>query len=119
MPRNPWYRAIMRELRAGRMTAAEAARLAGVSKVRVRQWCAAAGFDPVKTRADRLAVFYARELLRMNKRERARIAGPLLGKARKPKRARIADKHQARAETDAKVIDFLSAGGKITRGNPV
>jgi hypothetical protein len=110
----------MRELRAGRMTVSEAARLGGVSRQRIDQWCMAAGFDPAAARKHYLTTFYARELLRMGKRDRtkASMAPNMKAKARHPKPRKSPDKAKQRAELEANVIDFAKAGGEIKRIPP-
>jgi hypothetical protein len=124
---NPWRKAVLREIKAGRMSVMTAARVAGVSRIRVRQWCADAKIDPRSAFEHRLAQWYARELLKMKRRdfERLRKAGkatedryelppfmrPLLKRKARPK----VDKQAARTEADSAVIDFMKAGGKVKR----
>lgn len=112
---NPWYRPLIRELQAGRMSTSEAAQIAGVSRQRIEQWCHAAAIDATRARKHHLAVFYAREFLRMGKQYRTAIAPSLKAKVPRRKPRKRIDKTVARAELDGKVIDFAKAGGKIKR----
>lgn len=116
-PKNPWYKPLIRELHAGRMMAAEAARMAGVSKVRIGQWCHAAGFNPIEARERYLTIFYARELLLITKRERVKgkVAPNMKAKVPRRKPRKSVDKTAARAVIDSKVIDFAQRGGEIKR----
>lgn len=117
---NPWRKLLVRELRAGRMKSADAARIAGVSRERIRQWCAEEGFDARAQRAQALAQLYATELLKMARHGRVvedkRPLAPFMAKLVKRKPRRIKPSKEAlRDDTDSKVIDFLLRGGKIKK----
>lgn len=90
------YHAIMAMLRAGQCgTLAEAAELAGVSRERVRQWCAAAGLDWRAVRAARVERWWAAALTKRKRRRRS--------------------KAEIRAATEPKIEAYLKRGGKIRR----
>jgi hypothetical protein len=114
---NPWYEIVMPQLRAGLMTAVEAAHLADVSRQRIAQWCHAAGFDPLQARLQWWIGVYARGILHINRKAKvkttAKMATAMLAKTRAKKPRQTADKQVTSAELAGDIINFEKAGGKI------
>jgi hypothetical protein len=104
-------------LRGGWITVSEASMMAGVHPSRIWHWCTAAGFDPTATRERRVAIYYARQLLELELRDRVRgkqLAPNMLAKTRSRGKWQMS-KVAMRAMANEKVIDFAAAGGKIRR----
>jgi hypothetical protein len=89
--------------------------MGAVSTNRIWQWCTAAGFDPTAARERRVAIYYARQLLELELRDRVRgkqLAPNMLAKTRSRGKRRMS-KAALRTLANDKIIDFAAAGGKI------
>jgi hypothetical protein len=104
-------------LRGGWITVREAAMMGAVSTNRIWQWCTADGFDPTAARERRVSIYYARQLLELELRDRVRskqLAPNMLAKTRSHGKRQMS-KAALRALAHDKIIDFEQAGGKIRR----
>ena len=123
---NQWQKPVIRWLRGGLITLAEAARIAGVSRQRVKQWCDAEGIDAVALRELRLAMLYAGEFKKMAKREYSRLRHG--GKATEDRRelppfmaplvkrrSRPPGPSKSELREQDLVQKFIAAGGNIVR----
>jgi hypothetical protein len=104
-------------LRGGWITVSEASMMAAVHPSRIWHWCTAAGFDPTAARERRVSIYYARQLLELELRDRVRgkqLAPNMLANTRSRGKRQMS-KAALRALANDKIIDFARAGGKIKR----
>lgn len=124
-----WRKPVLRWLRLGWITAIDAQRMAGISRMTLWHWCKVAGVKPRQARNRYLATLYANEMARMAKRdfskrrrgrdtEDKRYIAPFMAPLIKRKVRKPVDKAKVRADNVLAIEEYLARGGKIKKLAP-